>query len=56
MNFTVDGGYTLGLLNNKYGPKVFYGLCMSVFLINMMVFVGFGFIDTPFKISFRRYI
>jgi Mg2+ and Co2+ transporter CorA len=29
MNFTVDGGYTIDLLNVSYGPTVFIVLCMG---------------------------
>jgi hypothetical protein len=33
MNFTVDGGYTISLLNQNYGPDVFIGLCLCKSLV-----------------------
>lgn len=29
MNFQVDGGYTMNIVNKSYGPMVFYMLCLG---------------------------
>lgn len=45
MNFVVDGGYTMEILNAPKGPVLFYGLCIAVVLLNVLVFFYSGYIS-----------
>ena len=51
MNFTVNGGYTMSLLNETYGPSLFYGMCTLIVVVCMWYFGNMGWI-TP--INFPR--
>eukprot|EP00604_Paraphysomonas_vestita_P001254 CAMPEP_0174820424 /NCGR_PEP_ID=MMETSP1107-20130205/4253_1 /TAXON_ID=36770 /ORGANISM="Paraphysomonas vestita, Strain GFlagA" /LENGTH=127 /DNA_ID=CAMNT_0016035737 /DNA_START=1 /DNA_END=382 /DNA_ORIENTATION=- len=42
MNFQEDGGYTMELLNWKYGPEIFWAMCFLVILVNMYFFYTTG--------------
>jgi hypothetical protein len=52
MNFQVNGGYTIDLLNQKYGPLVFYLMCISVVLICLYSFVKQGWIENMIYVEF----
>jgi hypothetical protein len=45
MNFEVNGGYSIGLLNDKHGPEVFWAMCVFVLIVNLMIFLRSGFIS-----------
>jgi hypothetical protein len=51
MNFVVDGGLTMEILNSPKGPLVFYALCIVVVLLNVLIFFYSGYIsiDSPRK-------
>mmetsp|Transcript_14313 Transcript_14313/g.14962 ORF Transcript_14313/g.14962 Transcript_14313/m.14962 type:complete len:318 (+) Transcript_14313:495-1448(+) len=46
MNFQEDGGYTMEVLNRKYGPEFFWALCVVVILLNIYFFLSTGLITT----------
>lgn len=50
MNFQIDGGYTMELVNAPYGPTVFYVLCLLVLLTSWLIFLSKGWIE-PFFIT-----
>jgi len=51
MNFTVDGGYTIDLVNKYYGPAIFYALCGGVILLCWLLFLSKGWIE-PFFVFY----
>eukprot|EP01034_Spumella_vulgaris_P024737 gene24737-31114_t len=49
MNFTVDGGFTISLVNSENGPLVFYLMCAVLFVIIHLFFVSKGWIE-PYSV------
>lgn len=45
MNFTVDGGFTIPLVNKPYGPFVFYFICTGLFVCSCLYFFSMGWIE-----------
>eukprot|EP01039_Chlorochromonas_danica_P008152 gene8153-8994_t len=45
MNFQENGGYTIGMLNYKYGPLVFSMMCTFCFIIIFSFFIYQGWIE-----------
>lgn len=45
MNFQVDAGYTIGLVNAPHGPMTFYLMCIGVFVVCFVFFVKQGWLD-----------
>ena len=54
MNFQEEGGYTVHLLNNKDGPKVFYVICICCFLVCVAYFMKQGWISPIFFPTYIR--
>lgn len=44
MNFEVHGGYTMSIINQTYGPNVFYGLCLINCVFCLYYFAKMGWI------------
>eukprot|EP01034_Spumella_vulgaris_P012430 gene12430-15826_t len=49
MNSTVDGGFTIPIVNSENGPLVFYLMCAVLFLIIHLFFVSKGWIE-PYSV------
>ena len=49
MNFTVDGGYTMNILNKRYGVNLFYALCIALCVLSVVYFSRQGWI-TGYKL------
>jgi hypothetical protein len=45
MNFEVDGGYSIWLLNYEHGPEVFWSMCILIFAVNIIAFLQSGYIS-----------
>lgn len=54
MNFQEEGGYTIHLLNDKNGPRVFYFICICCFIVCVAYFMKQGWISPIFLPSFIR--
>lgn len=52
MNFSVDGGFTIGLVNDPYGPYAFYGMCAAVVAVSFAYFLSMRWIEA---FDFIRY-
>jgi Mg2+ and Co2+ transporter CorA len=48
MNFTVDGGFTIGMLNDAQGPAIFYWMCAGTAVASFAFFVYQGWVDIGF--------
>ena len=45
MNFQPDGGYSIGLLNDPHGPRLFAAMCVATVALTHGYFVYNGFIE-----------
>eukprot|EP01038_Epipyxis_sp_PR26KG_P012554 gene12554-16836_t len=45
MNFQVDGGYTIGMVNDPRGPFIFILMCIAVFILSFSFFISTGWIE-----------
>jgi hypothetical protein len=45
MNFQEHGGYTIQIVNSKYGPLVFYCLCFSLAVSLSLYYISMGWIE-----------
>jgi Mg2+ and Co2+ transporter CorA len=45
MNFTVDGGFTIGMLNDAQGPAIFCWMCAGTAVLSIAFFVYQGWVD-----------
>ena len=56
MNFMENGGYTMALLNESWGIKFFYGLCIGITVICIGYFMKQGWISgIHMPKMFRKY-
>jgi hypothetical protein len=53
MNFQEHGGYTIHIVNSKYGPTVFYCLCFTLAVSLCMYYISMGWIEA---FAFIRYL
>ena len=55
MNFTIDGGFTIDLVNSPYGPGVFYMMCGIVVIFILSYFISKGWIELySIKVYFQK--
>ena len=45
MNFQENGGYTISIVNSKYGPLLFYCLCVTLAICLTIYYLSMGWIE-----------